>query len=516
MEVTVSTANNRRALLCLCLLAPGLALAGDWKITPGLILSETFSDNIGLDPSGTEKTDWVTEVRPTLSLRRQGARMKANVEYSLQGLLYAKGEGDNSVRHQLNGGATAELVEEWFFVDASARVGQAPLTFSRLSGAGGVAGINQSSTVGSFSISPYLKHRFGSMATMEARIEQSGTFIGDNAYSDATATRYALKLASGTHFFPLSWGFDYSRADQSNRNTALAQDTTTEHASANARYQFSPKISAVAQAGMDNNDLPGVTGRAARDFSYYGAGIRYTPGRRLSMEGLYNVSDSGNFLSGNVTFSPTVRTTLNASLGERAYGRSYSLGLTHRSRHSNWSLRYEDDLTSWQQIVQEQSGLYYCPTDGTIGAILPGVPIPSGCFPVIDLVPRDETFVSKHLTGSVDYTLRRNTWRLSLFSNRREYQTSGDSDTLTGLQAAWVHKAAAHTTYTLTAGLSHNQATGLGARDDDSWNVSAVASHQLKSNLTGSLELRHQERQSNQATGDYMENSVAARVNMTF
>lgn len=512
-----TASNSKRATLLACLMLPALAVAGDWKFTPGLNLSESYSDNVHLDPDGAEESDWVTEIRPSLKVRRQGARLKVEADYSLQGLLYAAGTGDNKLRHQLTGRANAEMVDEWLFLDASARVGQSPVGLASSRGVGGgIAGIDNTTTVGAYSISPYLKHRFGSRVSMEARIEQTGVFIGDSAFSDSDTTRYTLKLVSGNDFFPLSWNVDYALAEQNNRNTSLARDSSTEHASAHARYQLSRKYGLLAQAGMDNNDLPGVSGRAARNFSYYGLGMYYTPGRRFSLDALYNQSDSGDFLSGRVLISPTLRTTLDASLGKRAYGRSYSLGLSHRTRHSNWSLRYQDAVTTWQQLVMGSVGAYIC-SDGTSGILQPGDFPPPGCLIFGDVVPRDESFISKHLAGSVSYSLRRHSWHLSLYGNRREYLVSSDTDTLTGFQGSWDYKPVGNTTYTLTAGLARNESEGGSVRDDDLWNIGFIARRQFQPKLTGSVEVRHQERTANAGTADdYTENSVTARVNMTF
>jgi uncharacterized protein (PEP-CTERM system associated) len=128
----------------------------------------------------------------------------------------------------------------------------------------------------------------------------------------------------------------------------------------------------------------------------------------------------------------------------------------------------------------------------------------------------NQTFLSKNLVGVVGYSLRRNTWLLSLFDTRREYQgLAGGSDTTRGLQASWSLRPAVHTTFTLTGGMSHAELS-TGNQQDDLWNIALVATHQFQPKVTGSLEARHQERKSNLAGTDFTENSVAARLNLTF
>jgi uncharacterized protein (PEP-CTERM system associated) len=512
--------NSKRLLLSLALLAPVMASAGDWKFTSGMTLSERYSDNVNLAVTGSERADWITEVTPSVSVRREGARLKVNADYSLQGLLYADDANNNKVRQSLNGRANAEFVEEWLYLDATARISQELINQVNAGGLGDAVGIGNTTSVGAYSLSPYLKHRFGSTATVEARLSHDGVFIGDSAVSDTASTRYQFSAVSGNNFFPLSWSAKYNKLD--NKSDAAANDGSSETASVNARYQLSRKFGLLANANMEKNDFTGVAARV-RDYSSYGFGVFYTPSRKFSMDALYNHSDNGDYLSGSVTFNPTPRTTIGATSTKRAYGRSYGLNLAHRTRQSNWRLSYQDDLTTSQQQFLNFVGsvdVYTCPSGKEYRAVGAPPSDPVNC--TLDGVGRvfsqtqlNETYLAKNLIGNVSYSLRRNTWQLSLFNNRRELQTSGGNDTTRGLQASWSLRPAAHTTFTLTGGMSHVDST-IGPRQDDLWNLGLVATHQFKPKVSGSVEARHQERKSKPASDDYSENSVAARLNLTF
>lgn len=429
--------------------------------------------------------------------------MKVDVDYSLQGLLFANDSQSNTVRHNLNGRANAELLEDWFYLDATTRVGQQPINISSKTGLGDGVGIGNTTTVGAYTLSPYLRHRFGSKATVEARITRDGLFIEDSSVSDSSGIRYLLSVVSGPDMHPLSWNASYTRSDTNNDS---ASDNSSERLSLNARYQLSRKFGLLAQAGKEKNDYDNVSS-LARDFNYYGFGVFYTPSRRFSADALYNHSNDGNFLSGKVTLSPTPRTAVTASSSRRAFGRSYALNLSHRTRMSNWSLRYQDELTDSRRQFANFAG-YLCP-EGTL-------PPDPACIPVYFQTQSDETYVSKSVVGTVSYTLRRNTWNLSLFDNRRDYLTSGTSDRTRGLQASWSLRPAAHTTFTLTGGLSKNQGDDTSSRDDGLWNLALVVNRKFRPKVSGSVEVRHQERNSNLSGEDYKENAVAARLNMSF
>jgi uncharacterized protein (PEP-CTERM system associated) len=490
MAAMASTASNKRFFLLACLLATAPAWAGDWKFTSGITLSERFSDNVDLAANGLAESDWITEISPRISMSRAGGRVKANVDYSLQGLLYANDSDQNDVRHNLNGRATAELAKDLFFLDATARISHQLLNLADAGGLGDAVGAGNTTSVGSYSLTPYLKHRFGSAATVEARVTQDGVFIGDSSVSDTNSTRYQLSAVGGNYFPPLSWSASYTKSDTRN-NAAGASDSGNESASANARYRLTRKFGLLAQASMEKNDFAGASNATnIRDYSSYGFGAFYTPSRQVSMDVLFNDSDNGSFISGSLTLNPTLRTSITATTSERAYGRTYSLNLAHRTRKSNWSLRYSEDLTTSQQQF-------------------------TNFVPVFNQNLKDETYVAKNLIGTVSYTLRRNTFNLSLYNNGREYQSIAGNDKTRGMQASWSLKPAAHTTFTLSGGISKNEISAP-SREDDLWNLSLVTTHQFQPKVSGSVEVRHQERKSTVATGSYDENSVAARLNMSF
>ena len=491
MAAMASTASNKRFFLLACLLATAPAWAGDWKFTSGITLSERFSDNVDLAANGLAESDWITEISPRISMSRAGGRVKANVDYSLQGLLYANDSDQNDVRHNLNGRATAELAKDLFFLDATARISHQLLNLADAGGLGDAVGAGNTTSVGSYSLTPYLKHRFGSAATVEARVTQDGVFIGDSSASDTNSTRYQLSAVGGNYFPPLSWSASYTKSDTRN-NAAGASDSGNESASANARYRLTRKFGLLAQASMEKNDFAGASNATnIRDYSSYGFGAFYTPSRQVSMDVLFNDSDNGSFISGSLTLNPTLRTSITATTSERAYGRTYSLNLAHRTRKSNWSLRYSEDLTTSQQQF-------------------------TNFVPVFNQNLNDETYVAKNLIGTVSYTLRRNTFNLSLYNNGREYQSIAGNDKTRGMQASWSLKPAAHTTFTLSGGFSQNEISGPPSREDDLWNLSLVTTHQFQPKVSGSVEMRHQERTSTDSTGGYDENSVAARLNMSF
>jgi len=543
MASTASSRSSSSPAFLLLLLLPVLATAGDWKITPRVSLGQSYSDNPDLVGSGDAKSSWITEVTPAVAVRREGGRMKVQADYRMTGLLYANDSSRNDLYHGLDGRANAELVEDWFYVDASARISQQLRAGARAGDGGvagiggiggigggiggggqiGISGIHNTTQVGAYSISPYLKRRLGSFATVEARVSLDDVIFQDAAVSDGRSTRYHLGAVSGNMYYPLTWSASYEKRETNNRGSG---DTGDDRAAANARYALSRKFGLTAQAGLEKNDFSGV-GQNQKDYRYHGLGVYYTPGRRFSADVLYNHSNNnGNFLSGSVTLNPTQRTSLKASTSQRSFGRTYGLNFSHRTRLSNWTLSYQEDLTDSQRQFLNYAGTLYAHLCGvapnqTIQYTNSPIP-PAGCAAVpglnlnlANLSQTDATFTSKILSGAVSYTKRRSTFLLSTYLNQRDYQASGGDEQTFGLHGSWNLKATPATTFTLTGGLSKNEASG-GVDDSDLWNLGLSWTHQIDAKTSATLGVRHQQRSSDDPGESYKENAVTARLNMSF
>ncbi|MFN3595613.1 MAG: TIGR03016 family PEP-CTERM system-associated outer membrane protein, partial [Thiobacillaceae bacterium] len=173
------------------------------------------------------------------------------------------------IRHNLRGQAQAELLEDWFYLDATARASQELIDYVNGIGLGDAAGIQNSRQTYGFSLSPYLKHRFGSDATVELRLRRDQYYASGGSGRDGSANQYGFAAQSGSNFFPLSWNVSYSRRETDYQSLA---DTDSEQGSAYARLQLRPGFGLTAQAGLQKGNFPGASNRI-RDFSYYGLGF---------------------------------------------------------------------------------------------------------------------------------------------------------------------------------------------------------------------------------------------------
>lgn len=498
-----------RVTLVLAMLLAGVAMpavAADWKITPNLTVSERYTDNVNLAPSGQPReSDLITEIRPGMQISKDGARLKVRVNYSLQSLTYLNNSNNNALNHQLSAAANAELLKDFLFLDASTAIFQQNLNALGPVGFGNTNATKNLTTVGTYSISPYIKKRFDGFADASLRVSQSGVYYNSQGISNTVSDSVVGSLTSGPSFNDLFWGLNYSYSKNNNQSSA---DTEFERASATLGYALTRKFRVNATAGQERNNYTSLSGSKI----------------------------DGPFWNAGFTWTPTSRTSVAATYGHRFFGRTYSFDLSERTRHTTWRAGYSENLSTSSATSLSLAllgGAYVCtapnsyPTisypaspTGFLVLIPLGDPVPSDCTqyanivnPSLSLV--NEVFILKSLTAGVGVNVGKSNYNLGIFSMRRDLQTSGTYDKSSGVNAGWSLHFAPFTTFNLYGNLTRIEVPSQN-RQDDLWSVSSGLTHQFQPKLNGSVFIRHQARSSNQPGNDFTENSITALVSMTF
>ncbi|MEW6589946.1 MAG: TIGR03016 family PEP-CTERM system-associated outer membrane protein [Pseudomonadota bacterium] len=491
---------HRAGLLSACValaFAPG-AHALDWKIEPSIETYATYTDNARQSAVNPDDA-LILGVMPGFVLRSEGSRrVEATLQYGMRGVFRFGDDRDDVMQHNLNALGKAELIEDFLFVDGSARVSQELIS---LIGSPAGADVNDSNRadVASYSISPYIKKRLGTFAQTELRYTASGTSYGENAVSDAHSNGFSAVLASGTRFDDLNWSLNYSIRDNVNRDDV---DTRFESASVTLGYALSRKFRLIGSYGHDWNDYPVPPGTETEGPSY----------------------------SAGFAWAPTRRTSLELSAGENYLGSTYNVAARHRTRTTNWNLSYTQGLSDASQFSPTNGTQYdyRCPTaDGGVKQYndwkftFPPEPgcIAFGGRPGVVFDLRSGVFFAKTLRSGVSWGINKFTYTLNYTDSRRLFTASGEEDRTTALGLLAVYRVSPLTS--LNAGLTftHIQlpvSLNSPARDDDWTAFSLGVDHRFAEKLSGALIFRRNERDSNVATGDYTENSLTASVNMRF
>lgn len=489
--------------------------ARNWLFEPSVGASATYSDNA--NQSATNPQDaLILSVTPGFTLRSQGSRrVRASVSYGLTGVARFSDDNSTDVNHHLSATGTAELIEDFLFIDGNASISQELIS---LLGSPADAEINDSNraTVGTYSISPYIKKRLGTFANAQARYTTGGAFFENDVASASSVHSLTAGLTSGTQFNDLSWGLNYSIRKADNRDVA---DTTFERASATVGYALTRKFRVFGTVGEEWNDYPSVT---EIDGTSWSAGFGWSPSRRTSIE---------------------------ASMGERFFGRTYSFSGSHRTRLSQWTVRYSEDVSDITQQFLEASSRIFWVCNGTTLFETPDINPPAGqsscvgpitagqlalffsnsgistsdliAAGLLNVASTNGIYVIKSLSGGVSWSLSKLNFGLSVFDTTRIYQILANTEDHTqGITGSVGYRLAPNTSVNGSLGLTRNEVpatlSGGTDREDNLYTLTLGMNHQFASKLSGALIFRHTQRDSNVADADYEENRLTASVNMRF
>lgn len=493
------------------------AHALDWRLSPSVGATATYSDNANQSESDPEDA-LILSVKPGFSLNSTGSRrVQANLTYTLSGVSRFGEDNTSDVYHGLGALGRAELVEDFLFIEGTANVSQ---TLISLFGSSADAITNDANraTTGVYSLSPYIQKRLGTFATVQARYTTGGAIFGDDAASDSSTNSFSAGLASGTRFDDLSWGLNYSlrKAD----NSDGADNTTFERATLSLGYALSRKFRVFGTVGEEWNDYVGASDI---DGSSYSVGFGWVPTRRVSLE---------------------------ASVGERYFGRTFSFSGNYRTRSTSWYARYSEDVSDiTQQLLQDSGRIFwicgpnifetpdFTPPTGQTGCQGPysglsiayilaqlGIQVDPAqlvALGLADIALANGVYVLKSMNAGVSWSRGRTGLGISVFDTTREYQLiSGAEDRTQGITGTLSYRLTPQSTANGSLSYTRNTANSalLSAadREDDTLSLNLGLNRQFGKDLGGALNFRHTQRDSNTANADFDENSVTASVNMRF
>jgi hypothetical protein len=191
-------------------------------------------------------------------------------------------------------------------------------------------------------------------------------------------------------------------------------------------------------------------------------------------------------------------------LGGFNAGTTWNALLSHKTRRTSWIATYTVNTTTIQQVLLDQPVFN---------------PLTSQPFllPIDQPILTNEVITRKRGQASVSGRTAKSTVTLTGYQEDRNYQFSGDQDVL-GFTASWSWQFAARTQsllYFVWQAID-NQSGALGNSDNKFMTVSLALNRRIWADLTGSLELRHMQQDSNRSENEFDENRVTASLFMRF
>ncbi|TVS19328.1 MAG: TIGR03016 family PEP-CTERM system-associated outer membrane protein, partial [Gammaproteobacteria bacterium] len=235
--------------------------------------------------------------------------------------------------------------------------------------------------------------------------------------------------------------------------------------------------------------------------------------------------DDGAFWLIGAGWAPTSVTNIDATYGERFFGNTGSLSVTHRSRRATYNLSYVDDISSTR-------GVGFGRFSDLADLLGLGVEEMFDQFTIeelsllLALTGLDETVVTegffrtRNWRAGWTYDTGRSTFGVAAFHRDREaesrsgFGTIEDNRTQYGVNASWRWALGPRTDATFSTAFTRTEFEG--DREDDLWNFRAGIGRDLGPDTRASLAYRHQRRDSNEAANEYRENGIVATVTRTF
>ena len=445
---------------------------------PRVSVSERYSDG------GTDFNDewggWVSSLTPGFKVLRTGSRVKTDVNYSLD-TLYYHADAEMALRHHFDGSVLSELIQRELFLDSRFSKRDhiiSPLRATNINSQFQRDNLTSSTT---WAIGPRWERRLGDVALSSLRYEVNKVSFSERAADDSWGSSLVAGLDSGALFGDFFWSADYSKNDIS--YSGEAGHDKFEMYSGTLGYNLTRKLNVYLTVGDESNQFRNSVGKTG-----------------------------GSYWSVGTGFSPSVRTSINASIGKRFFGDTYSFSINHRARRWDVAVSRSQTITTTRQ---RQLGDIFliCPPE--IPNCTPAEAIAFG----VDIGVRDGTYIQKLLTGAVTYSLAKSSWTLSIFDEERTFRDgSGGDDQSSGSTLGWNWKIGPRTSLHASAGWTRYKFSTSSASESDRWFLRSGFDRELASDLRGSLNYSYQKRSSDGVAdrGGKGGNTISADLYKTF
>ena len=486
-----------------------------WRVTPTIQLRETYSDNAGNQPDDQARGSFITESAPSLNVTGNSSRLKFAASAEWRKFVYSNDNITNTRNsdRRYQAALDAIAVKEWLYVNASASGSrQAVSAFGPLPNNAYTA--NNGTDIRTWSISPYLRHQFGTTATVNARYQRDSVEGGTGSgFGNSLSSTGAFDVVSGPSFPDLGWNVHYSHQDLSTQRTG---NTTTENSLAGLQYRATSHLSLTSSIGYDKYE--------------YRALSEKTRGR----------SWSGGFI-----WQPSTRTRVAATVGRRYFGNTGSFDASYRTPHSVWTLTYADIVTTSRQqfllpaavdtsamldklfataypdpALRQQMVQAYMAQAGLPPTLLSAIPYLSNRY-----------MRNKRLQGNATFRGARSTLLFTVFKERMNALSLQQEDsTLLPSQLSTLNEdtdqkgVSANADYRLSSRTTaHATVYGVNIKSlrtgqtNDVRQLSVGLSSRFDTKTTGSLDLRHSKGRAGVFDNrDYHENAIVATLSVQY
>lgn len=491
----------------------GIQPGPGFQFSPQLTLGEEFNDNI-FQTESDRRWDLITIVAPGIAVADQTNRLKFNLNYSPALRIYARTPSQNSVAHQAFGVASAELVEDTFFVNARVFASLAPLnggfanfgvglpsvTNPGFNSSGGGSSLSKSNLtqVESAALTPYLVHRFGEFGTAKLGLNLQQSYTSNTGSisiggpvgpaSNIITTEAIGQFASGT-----DWGrfLDFATIDAGRTTGTGASAKSNESIISNKLgYAVRQSVIVFGEFGAESIHYHNVMPHIDITDGVWGIGTTLLPNDQSQITIEYGHHQGVTGFQGTMRYSITARTTISAS--------------------------YTSGLTTDLQDIQQQLLIAGVSPLGNAVALTNGAPV--SLINALGGVT-NQLYQSQQFNATISTVMDRNGLALTVSHQNRNgvaafQSTNISSDSSTSVSGQWTHDISLRTQLSTT--LSYGIRTSQPDQHENFYSLSAQLRYSFTDKLIGSAAYSFFDRTSNVPGVSMYDNLVFVALTRTF
>jgi uncharacterized protein (PEP-CTERM system associated) len=445
-------------------------LAGAWEFNPQITVQEVFSDNIELAPSGAEDSDFVTELTPTLNVEGRDTRYTLDLNYALQGLIYAGDSDRNNLNHLLGGATTVELIRDHGFLDATANYGPRNISSTGVIGVDNIS-VTDQVNIFDYAITPRWTQPFRNYAVANLSYTHDQVLSSSDELADTTGDTIRANVHSSNHFTTWLWSVEHFEQYIDTEG----DPTTIRFRNSRGRldYLFTPHWGVIGQLGYDDNDFDAAD---EPNGILWGVGMRWMPSRRTSMEVIG---------------------------GERFFGRTFSASAVHTGRRFRLRGAYTEEPTVTRYSLLDS---VIFPTLDPFGQPIVSPIVTPGDLSLTTPNQVSEVLVTKALTLAAEYIGNYHDFEVGVGHDDRDYQFTGDTEEVMSVDGTWTWRFTPRTRSALR--LRYVDEEFRDASESQYYLVDFVLTRNIGRTLEASLGARHLTRDGEGAVDEYDENRV--------
>jgi len=305
----------------------------------------------------------------------------------------------------------------------------------------------------------------------------------------------------------------------------------------NESYQFETKIGAITTYKINpfirfyNEKVSGSTaGNNPDAIPSWGPGLRYQAASNFIIDLSYNYVDdtevSDNYLSADIDWQPSARTSIKANYSKRFFGDSYALDFSHRTKKLTNTVSYDETIEVFDRNnFTTIDNIIWCPNGAfELTDCLPLGEIPTNTndyqnitISALELIESNEFSLNKRLSWLSTLAFTRTTFTLDISSRERESLTSDIIDNYITARFSVSRRISTRSSVTVFADYRDNtfdKDRPDGPRQEDTYKTfSANYTRSLASSLNAFLTLQFIDRQSN--IERFIYNEARVSINLT-